>query len=280
MIFKHTKELYGYRNLIWQLAWSEFKLRYKNSILGYFWSLLEPLLMLLVLYVVFSNLMKIKVEYYQLFLFVGIILWGFLSKATSFGMSAIVGKANIVKKIYFPRDILVISSCITALLMSIFESLVFVMFMVFYRVPISINLAYAPLILIFLCIISFGLSLALSALNVFYRDTQFIWQVLMQVGFYLTPILYSIDIFPNNLQQFVLLNPIARIIISARNTVIYSSPAKMEDLLFMLLSSIVFLLVGYIIFFRLESKFAEEITKYIHSWADDPSSSLNKIKNL
>ena len=154
MIFKHLKELYGYRNLIWQLSWSEFKLRYKNSILGYFWSFLEPLLMLLVLYVVFSNLMKIKVEYYQLFLFLGIILWGFLSKATSFGMSSIVGKANIVKKIYFPRDIFVISSCITALLMSIFESVVFIMFMVFYRVPISINLVYAPLILFFLCIIS------------------------------------------------------------------------------------------------------------------------------
>jgi len=259
MIFKHLKELYAYRNLIWQLAWSDFKLRYKNSMLGYFWSLLEPLLMLLVLYVVFSNLMKIKVEYYQLFLFVGIILWGFLSRATNSGMSSIVGKAGIIKKIYFPRDIFVISSCITALLMSIFESLVFVMFMVFYRVPVSINLAYAPFILLFLCIISLGLSLALSALNVFYRDVQFIWQVIMQAGFYLTPIIYTIDIFPKDLQRFVLLNPIARIIISARNTIIYSSPATMEDLLFMLLSSVVFLLVGYIIFFILEPRFAEEI---------------------
>jgi lipopolysaccharide transport system permease protein len=227
--------------------------------LGYFWSLLEPLLMLIVLYVVFSHLMKIPVEHYQLFLFVGIILWGFLSRATNFGVSSIVGKAGIVKKIYFPRDILVISSCITALLMSIFESLVFIMFMIFYKIPISINLAYAPLILLSLCIISLGLSLALSALNVFYRDVQFIWQVILQVGFYITPILYTLDIFPKDLQKFILLNPIARIIISARNTIIYSSPARMEDLLFMLISSIIFLLVGYIIFFRLEPKFAEEI---------------------
>ena len=153
MIVNHLKELYDYRNLIWQLAWSEFKLRYKNSILGYFWSLLEPLLMLLVLYVVFSNLMKIQVEYYQLFLFIGIILWGFLSRATTIGMFSIVGKPDMVKKIYFPRDIFVISSCITALLMSIFESLVFIMFMVYFRVPISINLAYVPLILLFLFII-------------------------------------------------------------------------------------------------------------------------------
>ena len=259
MIFKHLKELYGYRNLIWQLAWSEFKLRYKNSILGYFWSLLEPLLMLIVLYTVFSNLMKIKVEYYQLFLFIGIILWGFLSRATTSGMFSIVAKPGMVKKIYFPRDIFVISSCITSLLMSIFESLVFIMFMIYFRVPISINLAYAPLILIFLFIIALGLSLALSALHVFYRDVQFIWQVFMQAGFYLTPILYTMDIFPKDIQKFVLLNPIARIIISARDTIIYSSPAKMEDLLFMFLSSIVFLLVGYIIFSRFEPGFAEEI---------------------
>jgi lipopolysaccharide transport system permease protein len=120
-------------------------------------------------------------------------------------------------------------------------------------------LAYAPLILIFLFIITLGISLALSALHVFYRDVQFIWQVFMQIGFYLTPILYTIDIFPKNLQRFILLNPIARIIISARDTIIYSSPAKMNDLLFMFLSSIVLLIVGYIIFSRLEPRFAEEI---------------------
>jgi ABC-type polysaccharide/polyol phosphate export systems, permease component len=259
MIVDHLKELYDCRNLIWQLAWSEFKLRYKNSILGYFWSLLEPLLMLLVLYIVFSNLMKVKVEYYQLFLFIGIIIWGFLSRATSIGMFSIVGKPEMVKKIYFPRDIFVISSCITALLMSIFESLVFIMFMINFRVPISINLVYALPILISLFIISLGLALTLSALNVYYRDIQFIWQVLLQIGFYATPILYTVDIFPKNLQAIVLLNPIARIIISARDTIIYSTPAKIEDLLFMFLSSIFFLFVGYAIFSRLEPGFAEEI---------------------
>ncbi len=259
MIVKHLRELHDYRNLIWQLAWSEFKLRYKNSILGYLWSLLEPMLMLLVLYVVFSNLMKVQVEYYQLFLLLGIILWGFLSRATTIGMFSIVGKPGMVKKIYFPRDIFVISSCVTALLMSIFESLIFIMFMVLFRVPISINLIYAPFILFCLFIISLGLSLALSALNVFYRDVQFIWQVLLQIGYFATPILYTIDIFPQNLQKFVLLNPVARILISARDTIIYSSPAKAEDLLFMFLSAIIFLFVGYIIFSRLEPRFAEEI---------------------
>lgn len=259
MIVNHLKELYDYKNLIWQLAWSEFKLRYKNSILGYFWSLLEPMLMLLVLYVIFTNLMRVQVKYYQLFLLLGIILWNFLSRATTIGMFSVVGKPGMVKKIYFPRDIFVISSCITALLMTIFESLIFIMFMVYFRVPVSANLVYVPLILLCLFIISLGLSLALCALNVFYRDVQFIWQVLLQIGFYATPILYTIDVFSKNLQRFILLNPIARILNSARDTIIYSSPVKTEDLLFMVLSSIVFLLVGYIIFIRFEPRFAEEI---------------------
>lgn len=259
MIVKRLKELHDYRNLIWQLAWSEFKLRYKNSVLGYFWSLLEPMLMLLVLYIVFSNLMRVQVEYFQLFLLLGIILWNFFSRATTIGMFSIIGKPDMIKKIYFPRDIFVISSCITALLMSIFESFIFIMFMAFFRVPISINLAYAPIILLFLFILSLGFSLALSALNVFFRDVQFIWQVLLQVGFFATPIIYTIDVFPEYLQKFILLNPIARILISARDTIIYSSPAKPEDLLFISLSAIISLFVGYIIFSRLESRFAEEI---------------------
>ena len=182
MTFDHLKTLYGYRNLIWVLAWGEFKQRYKNSVLGYFWSLLEPLLMLVVLYVVFSNLMRIQVEYYQLFLLLGIILWNFLSRATSMGLNAILGKPGMVQKIYFPREILVISSCITALLMSIFESLVFIAFMAVFQVPLSANLIYVPLILVLLFLVSLGLSLALAALNVFYRDVQFIWAVLLRPG--------------------------------------------------------------------------------------------------
>ena len=259
MILKHLSELYKYREVIWTLSWGEFKLRYKNSILGYLWSLLEPLLMLTVMYFVFSNLMKVQVEYYQLFLLMGIILWNFLSRSTNIGLFSIVGRPDMIKKIYFPRDIFVISSCITALLMSIFESVVFFIFMAFFRVPLSSNLLYAPLILISLFTLALGVSLTLSALNVYYRDVQFIWDVLMQAGFFATPILYSLDFLPETMQKIVLLNPMSRIIISARNTVIYSTPARFEDLLFMFASSILFLIIGYVVFSKLEPGFAEEI---------------------
>lgn len=259
MSVKHIANLYAYRQLIWQLAWSEFKLRYKNSVLGYFWSLLEPLLMLTVLYYVFSHLMKMQIENYQLFLLLGIIIWNFLSRATTIGMNSIVGKPSLIKKIYFPRDIFVISSCITALLMSVFESIVFVLFMMYFKVPLSIYIVQAPIILICLLILSIGLALALAALNVLYRDVQFIWAVLLQAGYFATPIMYPVDIFPANLRSIVLLNPLARVIVAARDTIIYSSPIQMGDLTFMGIAAIVFLFTGYVIFNKIESRFAEEI---------------------
>lgn len=259
MALDHIKELYSYRGLIWNLSMGEFKLRYKNSILGYFWSLLEPLLMLTVLYLVFSNLMRVQVEYYQLFLLLGIILWNFFSRSTSIGMFSIVGKPGMVKKIYFPRDIFVISSCITALLMSLFESVVFVLFMIIFKVSISSTIVYVPFILVLLFIFSLGVSMGLSALNVYFRDMQFIWDVFIQAAFFATPILYTLDMFPENLKTIALLNPMARIIISARNTIIYSTPASTEDMIYIAVSAVFFLILGYVVFSRLEPGFAEEI---------------------
>lgn len=259
MLLDHARTLYGYRNLIRALAWGEFKQRYKNSILGYFWSLLEPLLMLAVLYVVFSNLMRIEVEYYQLFLLLGIILWSFFSRATSLGLSAIVGRPSLVQKIYFPRDILVISICITALLMSIFESVVFVLFMAIFRVPPSPTLVYVPVILLIIFVFALGVSLAVAALNVYYRDVQFIWAVVLQAGFFATPILYPVTIFPEGLREVFLLNPMAHIIIEARNVIIYATPAAAGSLLYAGIASLVTLVIGYLIFARLEPGFAEEM---------------------
>src|SRR3990167_9035877 len=105
-------DIWDYRHLTIKLAISDFKIRYKNSVLGFLWSLIEPLLMLVVSYVVFSYFMRMNVEHYQLFLLVGIISWNMLSRGTTMGLNSILGKPNLVKKVYFPREILVVGSCI------------------------------------------------------------------------------------------------------------------------------------------------------------------------
>lgn len=255
----HLRDIYGYRDLILRLAWSDFKLRYKNSILGFFWSLLEPLLMLLVLYVVFSHLMKIQVEHYQLFLLLGIILWNFLDRGTSMGIFGIVGKPGLVQKVYFPRDVLIISACATALMMTALEFVVFVAFMAVFGVAPTAAVLYFPPIFALLFVLVFGLSLALSALNVYFRDVQFIWRVILQAGFFATPILYPITIFPADLQRLVMANPMARIITTSRDSVLYGAAPAAGDLAYVALAAVVFLLAGYLVFDHFEPGFAEEI---------------------
>lgn len=258
MNVQHIKDLYNYRNLIWILAWVDFKQRYKNSILGYFWSLLEPLLMLSILYVVFSNLMKIQVEYYALFLLEGIILWSFFTRTTTGSLLSIVIKPNLVKKVYFPRDILVISSCTTALLMSIFESFVFILFMIIFRIPLSIYLVFIPVIILIYFFICLGISLALAALHVYYRDLRYIWALVLQVGFFVTPIVYPIYALPPSLRVLTY-NPIAQIIYLARDVTLYSKPPNLASLSFVIIVALFAIIIGYWIFMRREPKFAEDL---------------------
>jgi lipopolysaccharide transport system permease protein len=255
----HIHELYRYRDLILRLAWSDFKLRYKSSALGFFWSLLEPLLMLVVLYVVFSNLMRVQVEHYQLFLLLGIILWNFIDRGTSMSIWGIVGKPSLVQKVYFPRDILVISTCITALMMTALEFVVFIIFMVIFRVLPEVTVAYFPILFILEFFIILGLSMALSALNVYFRDVQFIWRLIVQVGFFGTPILYPITIFPENIRWIVMLNPMAQIITMMRDCTLYGISPEPANLAYVAVCTLVLLLLGYSIFARLEPRFAEAI---------------------
>jgi lipopolysaccharide transport system permease protein len=259
MRFQHIKELYNYRNLIWVLAWVDFKQRYKNSVLGYFWSLLEPLLMLGVLFVVFSNLMRFQVEYYPLFLLQGIIMWSFFSRSTTSSLTTIVLKPQLVKKTYFPRDILVISGCITALLMSIFESIVFAAFLLFFKIPLSLNILYLPVIIFLFFLIALGASLALAALNVYYRDIQYIWALILQIGFFATPVIYPLSVFPPDLLKVLSYNPLAQVIFVARDITLYSKVPNLASFLFVIFMAGFVLAIGYAIFMRLEPQFAEEL---------------------
>lgn len=255
----HLNILWSYRDLIIRLAWSDFKLRYKSSALGFFWSLLEPLLMLLVLYVVFTNLMRIQVEHYQLFLLLGIILWNLLDRGTSMSIWGIIGKPSLVQKIYFPRDILVISTCLTALMMTALEFVVFVIFLAVFRVMPGWTIAFFPLLFLFEFLTILGLSMSLAALNVYFRDVQFIWRVIVQVGFFATPVIYPITIFPENVRWIVMLNPMAQIITMMRDCILYRISPEPLNLAYVAVSTLVFLLLGYIIFDRLEPRFAEAI---------------------
>ncbi len=251
--------LWHYRRLTIKLAMSDFRLRYKNSILGFFWSLAEPLLMLVVLYVTFSYFMKMNVENYQLFLLMGIISWNMLSRGTTMALNSILGKPGLVNKVYFPREILIISSCITAFLMTLLEFVVFGIFMMIFAVAPTMTAIYFPLLLIIQFMLIVGLSLGLASLNVYYRDIQYIWAVILQAGFFATPILYPISIIPDKYVWIVKLNPMTNVIVMLRGSMIYSTPPIMGDIIFVIITTFIILIIGYIIFLRLEPRFAEEV---------------------
>lgn len=259
MAFNHLIELCRYRNLIWTIAWGDFKWRYKNSILGYFWSLLEPLVMFVILFIVFSNLMKVQVEHYQLFLLLGIIMWNFFVKASNLALYSIAGKPNLIQKVYFPREILVIAGCITAMLQSLFESLIFILFMIVFWIPVSWTLVYLPLIFLMYFLLTLGTSFTLAALNVYYRDIQFIWAVVIQAGFFITPILYPLSIFSPEIQALFRLNPIGQIIVISRDCILYSDPPYWLSLAYAGITSVIIFIIGYAIFRKLEPGFAEEM---------------------
>jgi lipopolysaccharide transport system permease protein len=265
--------LWEYRSLIKKLAVTDLKVRYKNSVLGILWSLLQPLLTFIVLLIVFTGLMINKsIDNYPLFLLLGIIGWGFFDKATSFSLGSIVGKPQLVKKIYFPREVLVISACLTALMMSLIEFVVFGMFLVGFNL-LHYFLGYGttfifptwlilllPIILIIEFALALGVSMAISSLNVIWRDVQWIWPVVMQAGFFLTPVMYSMDIFKGFSYAWVLqLNPMSAILNSLRYALINRPVPILYEMAYAVAFSAVVIVLGWLVFSRLEPRFGEEV---------------------
>lgn len=211
------------RALLSELVRTDFKLRYQGSVLGYAWSLLRPLLLFLILYIVFVKFLKIGsgVPHFPVYLLLGIVLWNFFSEMTVQSLGSIVGRGDLIRKIRIPRWIIVVSSSISALINLGLNLIVIAVFMVVNHVDLLGTAIWLPVILIEIYIFSLGLSLFLSAAFVRFRDVSYIWEVILQGLFYLTPILYPIALITNiTLQKLLFMNPMAQAIQDARYTLV------------------------------------------------------------
>ncbi|MDP6634997.1 MAG: ABC transporter permease [Phycisphaerae bacterium] len=251
----------NYLYLIWVMAVTDFKLKYDNSVLGYLWSLLKPLMMFGTLYLVFSVFVRWDAKHYNLYLLLGVILWNFLGEVTLNSMVMLEGKAEIIKKIYFPRWIIVMASSLTSLLTLALNMVVFLVFFVISGVPFSISLFMVALYLLELYVLVVGLSLILCALYPKFRDVHHIWEVFVQLGFWLTPIVYPISIVPEKYHTFIFLNPVARIIQGCRQAVIGSSCGFMRfgSHIFIALTAVGVFAIGFSMFNKLSRSFAEDL---------------------
>ncbi len=207
------------RSLLAELVRTDFKLRYQGSVLGYTWSLLRPLLLFLILYIVFVKFLKLGtgVPHYPIYLLLGIVMWNFFAEMTSLSLGSIVGRGDLIRKIRIPRWIIVLSSSVTALINFGLNLIVVAVFMLFNHVDLLRTGLWLPIIFIQLYLCALGVSLFLAALFVKYRDVTHIWEVCLQALFYLTPILYPLSRITNvTFQKILLLNPVAVAIQDAR----------------------------------------------------------------
>jgi lipopolysaccharide transport system permease protein len=248
-----------YRELIKILTISQLKVKYQNSVLGFAWSMLNPLLLMLVLYVVFANLFNMKQDQYALYLLIGIISWRFFSNGTSLAMSAIVGNRSLVTKIFIPRKVLVLSSVLSSFISSLLEFLVLVPLLIVLGAGLSPYILFFPVIHVIYFFLVYGVCLVLASLYVYYRDLIQIWDVILQIGFFLSPIVYPLTTVPANYMDYYMLNPITVIITMYREVLLYHQMPSEERILLTLGTGIAIMLICSAIFQRLERRFAEEI---------------------
>ena len=198
---------------------TDFKLRYQASFLGYLWTLLRPLALFSILYLVFVKLLKFGtgIPYYAIYLLFGIVIWGFFAEATGQGLGSLVARADLLRKISFPRYVVVLSVGVSSLISFGLAMLVIVLFMVLKQVPVRMSILWLPFLFVELAAFSLSLAFILSALFVRFRDMSYIWEVVLQAAFYATPILYPLSMINNvTFKRLLLLNPMAQVIQDAR----------------------------------------------------------------
>ncbi len=245
-------------NIVRELALADFRMKYHDSVLGYFWSLLNPLIQFVVLHFVFSYLFVVQVPKFTFYLLSGIVFWNFFHDATLSGMNAVYAKATVSKKIYFPRNLIIFSSTATALIsFTINTSILWLVVIVFDHFSPNQFLIVIPFLSILL--LAMGTAFLLSVFYVYFRDTIQIWLVCLNVGFWLTPIVYNALTAPLPLKMVALFNPVGRILIMLRSFLVYDDFPSIEFMVTTIVFCIIFFVVGLWLF----NKHSHKIVEYL-----------------
>lgn len=269
MTIKSLKQRYTYSViLLRELVKTDFKLRYQASVLGYVWSLLRPLMLFVILYFVFVKFLRVgsDIEYYPVYLLLGIVVWNYFGEVTNNGVGAIVGKGDLMRKLNFPKYVIVLAGSFSALINLGLNFLVIALFMILNGVNLKLSALWAPLLIIELFVLSIALAFLLGALFVKLRDMNYIWEVFMQAAFYATPIIYPLAIIPQKAQELLILNPVAQIIQDMRYSLITHQSATIgtvygnEWMRLIPVGMTIILAIVAAWYFRKQSKhFAEEV---------------------
>ena len=258
-MFKVFKNLYNYRELLKTNIKKEIRGKYKNSFLGVLWSFLNPLLQIAVYAIVFPLILRNTQENYVIFLCCGLIPWTFFSSAIVRSASTMIENGNIVKKVYFPREILPISVVSSECVNFIISTIIIIAFVIFGGLGISKYVIYYPIILLVQYILTLAIAFIMSSVTVYFRDLQHLIGVALQLLFYAAPIVYAPESIPEGFAWILNINPMTYIINGYRDIFYNQARPDIMPLLILLAICIVACCIGYIIFNKLQKGFAEEI---------------------
>ena len=244
-----------YKFLVKQLVSRDFNVKYKSSMLGVLWSFLNPLLTMMVYLVVFSTIFKSNIEHFPVYLMSGIVLFNYFSESTSLGLNAITGNSSLITKVYMPKVIYPLSKILSSAVNLCISFIPLLIVMIITGVPFHKSLLLLPLVVGFLLMFCMGMSLILSTMNVFFRDTQFLWSVALTMLNFLTPVFYPESIIPAQLQTLYHMNPLYQILFFMRSIIIGGVSPTPITYLYCLLVSAVPLALGLWIFRKNQDKF-------------------------
>lgn len=253
------KNLYNYRELLKTNITKDVGGKYKKSFLGVLWSFVNPLLQIMVYAFVFQVILKSNIENYAVYLCCGLIPWQYFSSVVLRGAATIIDNGNIIKKVYFPREILPISLVSSEGINFLISTIIILGFVIFGGIGLSINVLWYFLILAIQYIVSIGVAFLVSSLTVYFRDLMHILGIIMQLMFYATPIVYAIDSVPAKFHWLVKLNPMSYLITGYRDIFYNKSMPDFHGLLIAFIMGTILIIVGYLVFKKLEKRFAEEL---------------------
>lgn len=257
---KFLKEIWQYREMIVSLVKRDLKSRYKGSVLGFFWMFLNPLLQVFVYSIVFSAIMRMGIDKFYLFFFVALVPWLFFSTCLSAGTTVVFCQQDMVKKIYFPREVLPIAYTIAQFVNMLLSFLV--VFVVVFISGVKINFVawiYLPIIMIIEFVLALGITFLVSSLTVYFRDLEHILSIISMAWMYLTPIIYPVEYVPEQFVTLFYLNPMTSIIIAYRDILYYGQVPELSTLLNAGILGVVVLFIGKFVFSKLQRGFAEEL---------------------
>ena len=252
--------IYRYREMLINMVRRELRGKYKGSILGFLWTFINPLLQLVVYTIVFSNIMRMGVSNYEIFLFVALIPWMFFSTSVLSGAGSIIYNQSLVTKIYFPREILPLSVVTSNFINMIYCSVIVLAVVLFYHMNLNLEVWFMlPVIAFIEYILVIGIVLIVSALTVYFRDLEHILGIIIMAWQFLTPVMYPESYVPSQYQAILYLNPMTPIIISFRDVLYYGKMPVVENLVYAFLWSLIIFICGFLLFGKLQKDFAEEL---------------------